>query len=765
MTYSAEVLADSPDGFWACDDGSGAPQDTSGNAYHATLSSGSNVYVSDGLMGTVLDVESGEWTLPLALNGTAWTIEFIGYVGSAGSGSVSVSGIAPTGSGGGVQLVYDTAYHNASSGGPPTSASHSSTYGDAWRHIVGTWDGATLTVYIDGVSVGTHAFAPGALTTGSPLTLSHTGTTATYRISGVAVYPTALTGARVLAHWNTLPLSAADIIAVVAPVHVTAMAGSFGTPVSASISAEVATVDVTALAGAFGQKTRPVATPAGQAPVWSVHRATMTGSAGEIQTVDGRRAATCTRITKEINSISYSVTIPPPVAGLAPITDEVQIYRNGHLHAWGPVLPVDGSTGPGEATSYSGRDPSWYLERTVVGDPERLNFLENPSFEDGLTGWPTTGPCTAAEETAIVARGDKAMRLTGTVDEADAYAENSFVHDNTAAAYGYWFYAKAWVCVTSFTKAAKSTFGLWIRFTNGTVTREAWAPLNAATPRNQFVPLEAKVLGEAHSSGYVTVRLYAPHGSVVWDAVQVVGNNFTGGTSVEGTDQALMAAELVRVAQHDPNKSDKKIGRACPLTGKKFRGIFPHADHAWISDALNTTLTHEDGADWWVDCTPSTRTFRTAYPYRGGSAPALVFADGGNASSARVHADGSDAASAVIMQGPGDGPAREEGGAVNAAAFGGKIIDRVSQAPNGAPLSRLDQLARDELVRAEKIPTTLTFTVGGDLVDAYEPGDTCSASIDWGNVSESLALARVQTVDINPVADTADVTVTEWTAP
>lgn len=172
------------------------------------------------------------------------------------------------------------------------------------------------------------------------------------------------------------------------------------------------------------------------------------------------------------------------------------------------------------------------------------------------------------------------------------------------------------------------------------------------------------MLGEAHSSGYVTVRLYAPNGSVVWDAVQVVGNNFTGGTSVEGTDQALMAAELVRVAQFDPNKSSKNIGRACPLTGKKFRGIFPHADHAWITDALNTTLTHEDGADWWVDCTPSTRTFRTAYPYRGASTTGLVFSEGGNALSARVHADGSDAASAVIMQGPGDGPAREEGGAV-----------------------------------------------------------------------------------------------------
>ena len=761
MTYSAEVLADSPDGFWACDDGSGAPQDTSGNTNHATLSTGSNVYVSDGLMGTVLDADAGEWDLPVTCGTTAWTVEACYWNGSGGEVTIASANTAADsatlqlGSGGDITLSADT-------GGPPSTASVGAASG-SWRHVVGTWDGSDLSLYVNGSLTTTDPFAPGSFAPDPGFLIR--GGVDPVRLYGVAVYPTALSGARVAAHFGALPLATPPTTAVIAPVHVTALAGTFGTPVDSPITAEVATVDVTALAGAFGQKTRPVATPAGQAPVWSVHRATMTGSAGEIQTVDGRRAATCTRITKEINSISYSVTIPPPVAGLAPITDEVQIYRNGHLHAWGPVLPVDGSTGPGEATSYSGRDPSWYLERTVVGDPERLNFLENPSFEDGLTGWPTTGPCTAAEETAIVARGDKAMRLTGTVDEGDAYAENSFVHDNTAAAYGYWFYAKAWVCVTSFTKAAKSTFGLWIRFTNGTVTREAWAPLNAATPRNQFVPLEAKVLGEAHSSGYVTVRLYAPHGSVVWDAVQVVGNNFTGGTSVEGTDQALMAAELVRVAQHDPNKSDKKIGRACPLTGKKFRGIFPHADHAWISDALNTTLTHEDGADWWVDCTPSTRTFRTAYPYRGGSAPALVFADGGNASSARVHADGSDAASAVIMQGPGDGPAREEGGAVNAAAFGGKIIDRVSQAPNGAPLSRLDQLARDELVRAEKIPTTLTFTVGGDLVDAYEPGDTCSASIDWGNVSESLALARVQTVDINPVADTADVTVTEWTAP
>lgn len=762
MTYSAEVLADSPDGFWLCDDGSGAPQDSSGNANHATLTSGANTYIADGTLGTVLDADAGTWDLPVTLGGSAWTIEFCYH-----TTATSVTGLTITAETGGdvgtLQAQEDDLDLSAATGGPPTTCGSSGSWSNTWSHVAGTWDGTDLVLYRNGSQVATTGFAPGSFTPSAGCTMD-TGGDSPYRVYGVAIYPTALSSARVAAHYAELPFATQPITAVPAVVTVEAMTGVYGAALE-SVDAVAAVVTVSGLTGSFGQRTVPVATPAGQAAVWSVHSADMTGSLGEIQTSDGRRGATCTRITKRMNSIEFSVDIPPHVAGPDPISDELMVFRNGHLHAWGPVVTVDDDTAPGRSTTFGARDPSWYLERTVVGDPERVNFLTNPSFEDGISdGWTISGPCMRSEDTTYVARGDKACRLVCATDEADAYIESSFVHDNTAAAYGYWYYAKAWCYIDEWNKAAKNTFGLWIRYTNGTVTRDAWAPLNAATPRDQYVPLEAKVLGEPHSSGIVTLRLYAPNGAVVWDAAQVVGNNFTGGTSTAGTDQALMAAELVRVAQHDPNKSDKKIGRSCPATGKKFRGIFEHSKHAVITDAIRTTLDHEDGADWWVDVVPGARTFTTAYPYRGSTAPDLSFEAGGNALHAARHRDGSQAASAIIMQGPGDGPAREEGGAIDTSAFGGKVLDAVLQAPAEAPLSRLDQLARDELARGVKIPTTVTFTVSGDLVDAYEPGDTCQATVDWGYFAVDT-FARVQEVSIDPVADTAEVTVTEWPEP
>lgn len=781
MTYASEVLADSPLAFWPCDDGSGSPQDASGNGNHA--SGGSTWYETDADLGTVL-AEPNDFgvrnTATVALGTAAWTVEYVGKVAPGGYISAGSDG-SPTDGVGSADLSELSGTltfqgwwdDNAMSAPAPITASSTLTQDDIWHHIAATWDGTDLKLYVDGSLVDTVSCS-GTWT--PPADCGFGGTAAGDRLWGVAVYGTALSGARIAAHFAELPTFTPSEI-VPPPdtnydtnpvgVAVDALEGVAGNALT-TVDGEVVTVDVDAKAGRFGQRTVPTPTitynPTGGVAVWEVHSADMEGSTGLITTSDGRRGATCTEITKRMNDISFTVEIPPFEGSLSPIVDEVQVYRNGHLHAWGPVLPKNSDTSPGSKVRYGARDPSWYLERTVVGDPERVNFLENGSFEDEYDGWVKHGPCLWSIDTTYVARGEKAMRLTCADPEADAYIETSFVHDNTKAAYGYWYYAKAWAFVDDYIKAAKNTFGLWIRYTNGVVTRYAWSPINAATPYQQYFPLEAKVLGEPFSSGIVTLRLYAPQGDIVWDACQVVGNNFTGGTSTEGTDQALMAAELVRVAQFDPNKSDKKIGRSCPTTGKKYRGIFEHFKHSGIIDAVRTVLDHEDGADWWVDCTPTTRTFRTKYPRRGSTATDLVFDTGGNALHVNGSEDGSQAASAVIMQGPGDGPAREEGGAIDTSVFGGKILDAVYQADPEAPLSRLDQRARDQLARSKKIPRTITFKVAGDLVDEYNPGDTCNATVNWGAASFD-GLVRVQEVKIYPPSDTADVTVTPWEEP
>jgi hypothetical protein len=75
-----------------------------------------------------------------------------------------------------------------------------------WHQIVATYDGSTVTVYLDGVELGNGHF-PSTLDTlpGSPLELGQfvTGGAALYEtdLADVAVYPSALSAARVAAHF------------------------------------------------------------------------------------------------------------------------------------------------------------------------------------------------------------------------------------------------------------------------------------------------------------------------------------------------------------------------------------------------------------------------------------------------------------------------------------------------------------------------------------------------------------------------------------
>lgn len=200
MTYSSEVLADSPDGFWLCDGGFGAPLDSSGNGYDAVLASGVNTYVSDGVLGTVLDADAGSWTMPLTLGSPAWTIEYCAKVDSGGD--FVAGGGAPGGRGSFQASDTDTSL-NASTGGPPTSSSWSRAASYTWHHYAGVWDGSDLYAYVDGVQVSTTPYAPGSFIPSAGCYFHSSAPAAL--VYGIAFYPTALTALRVAAHYSALP--------------------------------------------------------------------------------------------------------------------------------------------------------------------------------------------------------------------------------------------------------------------------------------------------------------------------------------------------------------------------------------------------------------------------------------------------------------------------------------------------------------------------------------------------------------------------------
>jgi inosine-uridine nucleoside N-ribohydrolase len=80
-----------------------------------------------------------------------------------------------------------------------------------WHQIALTYDGATITAYLDGLPVGTGHFSGALDTLGGGLDVGLTVWNASQyynsSIADVAVYPTALTGARVLAHFNASNLA------------------------------------------------------------------------------------------------------------------------------------------------------------------------------------------------------------------------------------------------------------------------------------------------------------------------------------------------------------------------------------------------------------------------------------------------------------------------------------------------------------------------------------------------------------------------------
>ena len=203
-----EVMADGPQTLWIGNDGSGAPQDSSGNSRHLTLANGSNTYASDGTYGTVLDMSSGSWTTTFRCPQSAYTLEAWIRL------STNVSGDAcPIGDWGGnntfgaMMLLTPSsnallAYHREStiSGGNLSTGT--------WYHLAQTWNGSTVRLYLNGSEVGTPistSTAPGtANESGLSRVSSYGGVATGRRVPGqgrfIAWYSSALSGSRIAAH-------------------------------------------------------------------------------------------------------------------------------------------------------------------------------------------------------------------------------------------------------------------------------------------------------------------------------------------------------------------------------------------------------------------------------------------------------------------------------------------------------------------------------------------------------------------------------------
>lgn len=209
-TYDATVLSDSPVLFWKLNETSGTSAvDHGSGGYTGTYQGGytlGETGIGDGETSVLFDGSSGNVTVasgsgPQPATGS---IEIWGYWNGSAEGTLmgDTTGRAPY-----LSL--------SSSTGTPDFGGYSNTNGaadcqgpapisaDAWHHFVGTYDGTTLRLYLDGALDATLAWA-GPFSYATNAIMAAAGSFGYFggKLAKMAVYDTVLSAARVLAHYE-----------------------------------------------------------------------------------------------------------------------------------------------------------------------------------------------------------------------------------------------------------------------------------------------------------------------------------------------------------------------------------------------------------------------------------------------------------------------------------------------------------------------------------------------------------------------------------
>ena len=211
--YRDAVLADGPVGYWRLGETAGAALDTTGNAVGGSYLGG----VTRGVPGAL----AGDSNLAARFDGTddyvsvpdnnaldrgdVFTYELWVKRGSVQGVTQRLlhkgAGVASLGFGQNNKLVLVP----GGTGATNIASSTIAITDQAWHHVVATKSGAEVHVYVDGVDRTAAATNSTMTSNAVALNIGRASTSSAYSsadIDEVAIYPTALTPARVLAHYQ-----------------------------------------------------------------------------------------------------------------------------------------------------------------------------------------------------------------------------------------------------------------------------------------------------------------------------------------------------------------------------------------------------------------------------------------------------------------------------------------------------------------------------------------------------------------------------------
>lgn len=436
------------------------------------------------------------------------------------------------------------------------------------------------------------------------------------------------------------------------------------------------------------------------------------------------------------------------------LAKELQIYRDGDLLFWGPILSADTRGADGQVVVECA-DPSWYFTRRYIDGP-RPNRILNESFEDDLDGWVVSAGLLAEASVENLVRGTQAVRLS----QADEGADRSIgqTWSETTTGVGTLLTFVAWFYLETFVADAPLSRGLYIEASEvggvGWLSVEVKIP--GTTTSGVWTRAECVLQLPQDTTWLVNLRLYCPQGTILWDSVQAVRmeslSTAQPGNVNAREDIAVLAGRIVGEIQRPAlGKTNLNIGTHTPVCGPKVTRHYQWAEHLQADRSLEEFSDRADGFDWSISLTPTTRSFHTHTPRKGTDRTGTVTLAFGAPGVAdyTLQVDGASAISrATILSNESDGPDREEGEYADTSETGGLILQDVRTAPFGATISSLDPLAEgvvNAYGRAANYPTIRTTQEAGDLIHVLEVGDLIAVVVDdgWAQIDGDYRIVAI----------------------
>lgn len=435
--------------------------------------------------------------------------------------------------------------------------------------------------------------------------------------------------------------------------------------------------------------------------------------------------------------------LPLPNVSITP-PREIQIYRNGHLLFWGPVVSRRCSHSE-RVWHYTAYDPLWYLMHRNMGEAERRNYLSPSSFDSGMDGFSAAGAVSSTIDNVRYLIGGGSLHLTCASSGENFRRKLVTV---TSGSLGLALFLTAWVYVDAFTAPAYARRGAFLgRVGASGPGAYGFSTVDETTSLGTWIRMSCHVNMPPNRTETIDARLYCPDGEVHWDGVTLtvqeslgfVVENSPGGTGWDQTLIAQMTCDYLSGALpvgSPYTKSNVQIHTAGDPSGITKERVYPFTDHqpgyegGVGSGALDEWTRAEQGFDYRVDYDSTTlRTFRTYYPFVGvtWSEPFAYINDGTTANWCIVGYDfletiEGSATDVAEISSFGDDSGREEGAFFDDAALGGLTLELVEAAPTAAPLDLLDAVAKQRGVQLAK-------PIATPVLKMIEPKDPVSEAV------------------------------------